>query len=170
MAIEQPSAIDDVLAEYAGLETQLSDPSLHDDSANARRVAKRFAELGPIMSTHTKLVAARDDLAAATELADDDPSFLEEIPPLKAQVAKLDETLTDLLAPRDPHDGDDVVLEVRPGAGGDESALFAADLVRMYLKYCERHGWKAQVLGATESDLGGYKDGDAVHPGAAGHP
>ena len=110
MAIEQPSAIDDVLAEYAGLETQLSDPSLHDDSANARRVAKRFAELGPIMSTHTKLVAARDDLAAATELADDDPSFLEEIPPLKAQVAKLDETLTDLLAPRDPHDGDDVVL------------------------------------------------------------
>ena len=158
MAIEQPSAIDDVLAEYAGLETQLSDPSLHDDSANARRVAKRFAELGPIMSTHTKLVAARDDLAAATELADDDPSFLEEIPPLKAQVAKLDETLTDLLAPRDPHDGDDVVLEVRPGAGGDESALFAADLVRMYLKYCERHGWKAQVLGATESDLGGYKE------------
>ncbi|MFT4200737.1 peptide chain release factor 1 [Gordonia sp. (in: high G+C Gram-positive bacteria)] len=158
MATEQPSAIDDILAEYAGLETQLSDPSLHDDAANARRVAKRFAELGPVMSTYTKLSAARDDLAAATELADDDPSFADEIPALQQQVADLDAALTDLLAPRDPHDADDVVLEVRPGAGGEESALFAADLVRMYLKYCERHGWKAQILGVTESDLGGYKE------------
>ncbi|GAB11524.1 peptide chain release factor 1 [Gordonia araii NBRC 100433] len=158
MATEQPSAIDDILAEYAGLETQLSDPSLHDDAANARRVAKRFAELGPVMSTYNKLASARDDLAAATELADDDPTFAEEIPALREQVAELDAALTDLLAPRDPHDADDVVLEVRPGAGGEESALFAADLVRMYLKYCERHGWKAQVLGVTESDLGGYKE------------
>ncbi|GED97441.1 peptide chain release factor 1 [Gordonia crocea] len=158
MATEQPSAIDDILAEYAGLETQLSDPALHDDAANARRVAKRFAELGPVMSTYTKLTAARDDLAAATELAADDPGFAEEIPALTEQVAALDAALTDLLAPRDPHDGDDVVLEVRPGAGGEESALFASDLVRMYLKYCERHGWKAQVLGVTESDLGGYKE------------
>ncbi|MFT3899630.1 MAG: peptide chain release factor 1 [Gordonia sp. (in: high G+C Gram-positive bacteria)] len=158
MATEQPSAIDDILAEYAGLETQLSDPSLHDDAANARRVAKRFAELGPVMSTYQKLASARDDLAAATELAADDPSFADEIPALTEQVAQLDAALTDLLAPRDPHDADDVVLEVRPGAGGEESALFAADLVRMYLKYCERHGWKAQILGVTESDLGGYKE------------
>jgi peptide chain release factor 1 len=158
MATEQPSAIDDILAEYAGLQEQLSDPSLHDDAATARRVAKRFAELGPVMATHTKLAAARDDLAAATELAADDASFAEEVPVLAQQVETLDAALTDLLAPRDPHDADDVVLEVRPGAGGEESALFAADLVRMYLKYCERHGWKAQVLGITESDLGGYKE------------
>ena len=158
MATEQPSAIDDILAEYAGLQEQLSDPALHDDAATARRVAKRFAELGPVMSTYTKLAAARDDLAAATELAADDASFAEEVPVLAQQVETLDAALTDLLAPRDPHDADDVVLEVRPGAGGEESALFAADLVRMYLKYCERHGWKAQVLGITESDLGGYKE------------
>lgn len=158
MATEQPSAIDDILAEYSGLQEQLSDPSLHDDAATARRVAKRFAELGPVMSTYTKLAAARDDLAAATELAADDASFAEEVPVLAEQVQTLDAALTDLLAPRDPHDADDVVLEVRPGAGGEESALFAADLVRMYLKYCERHGWKAQVLGITESDLGGYKE------------
>ena len=154
----QATAIDDILAEYQGLEQQLSDPSLHDDPANARRVGKRFAELGPVMTTYTKLAAAREDLAAAHELAEADPSFAEELPALEATVAELDAALTDLLAPRDPHDGDDVVLEVKSGAGGEESALFAADLVRMYLKYCERRGWKATVLGVTESDLGGYKD------------
>ncbi|MEZ5212809.1 peptide chain release factor 1 [Gordonia sp. (in: high G+C Gram-positive bacteria)] len=154
----QATAIDDVLAEHAGLEQQLSDPALHDDPANARRVGKRFAELAPVMATYTKLTAARDDLEAARELAEADPAFAEEVPGLAETVAELDAALTDLLAPRDPHDGDDVVLEVKSGAGGEESALFAADLVRMYLKYCEKRGWKTTVLGVTESDLGGYKD------------
>ena len=154
----QATAIDDVLAEHAGLEQQLSDPALHDDPANARRVGKRFAELAPVMATYSKLVAARDDLEAARELAEADAAFAAEVPVLQATVAELDAQLTDLLAPRDPHDGDDVVVEVKSGAGGEESALFAADLVRMYLKYCEKRGWKATVLGVTESDLGGYKD------------
>ncbi|ALG84328.1 peptide chain release factor 1 [Gordonia phthalatica] len=158
MSTQEPSAIDDILAEHAGLQDQLSDPSLHDDPANARRVGKRFAELAPVMTTYSKLTAARDDLEAARELAEVDSSFAEEIPALEATVAELDTVLTDLLAPRDPHDSDDVVLEVKSGAGGEESALFASDLVRMYLKYCEKHGWKATVLGVTESDLGGYKD------------
>ncbi|NED69228.1 PCRF domain-containing protein, partial [Streptomyces sp. SID10244] len=73
----------------------------------------------------------------------------DEIPALETTVAELDATLTDLLAPRDAHDGDDVVLEIKSGAGGEESALFAADLARMYLKYCERSGFKAQILGVT---------------------
>src|SRR6185369_2651999 len=103
----QPSAIDDILAEHAGLELQLADPSLHNDPAAARRVGKRFAELAPIMATHAKLVAARDDLDAARELAADDASFAAELPALEALVEELDVTLTDLLAPRDPHDGDD---------------------------------------------------------------
>ncbi|MFT3663007.1 MAG: peptide chain release factor 1 [Gordonia sp. (in: high G+C Gram-positive bacteria)] len=154
----QATAIDDVLAEHAGLEQQLSDPALHDDPANARRVGKRFAELAPVMATYTRLKAARDDLEAARELAEVDAGFAAEVPGLEAAVAELDAQLTDLLAPRDPHDGDDVVVEVKSGAGGEESALFAADLVRMYLKYCEKRGWKATVLGVTESDLGGYKD------------
>ncbi|QRY63593.1 peptide chain release factor 1 [Gordonia sp. PDNC005] len=158
MSMQGPSAIDDILAEHAGLEQQLSDPALHDNAANARRVGKRFAELAPVMATYTKLASVRDDLAAARELAADDPAFAEEIPALEESEAELDAQLTDLLAPRDPHDSDDVVLEVKSGAGGEESALFASDLVRMYLKYCERQGWKALVLGVTESDLGGYKD------------
>ncbi|WP_067818326.1 peptide chain release factor 1 [Nocardia inohanensis] len=156
--VTAPSAIDDILAEYAGLEAQLADPALHNDPGAARRVGKRFAELGPIMATYNKLTSARDDLAAAEELAADDASFAAEVPALKEQVEELDKQLTDLLAPRDPHDADDVVLEVKSGEGGEESALFAADLARMYIRYAERHGWKVEVLGVTYSDLDGYKE------------
>jgi len=153
-----PSALDDVLAEHAGLQQQLSDPGLHADPAAARRVGKRFAELGPVVATHEKLAQARDDLQAARELAAEDSSFAAEAELLSAEVQRLDIALTDLLAPRDPHDGDDVVLEVRSGEGGEESALFAADLVRMYLRYAERHGWRIEVLDAATSDLGGFKE------------
>ena len=152
------SAIDDILAEHAGLEQQMSDPALHSDPGRARRVGKRFAELAPIMAVYTKLQTARDDLDAARELAADDPGFADEVPGLEAQVAELDRTLTDLLAPRDPHDGDDVVLELKSGEGGEESALFASDLARMYVRYAERRGWKVEILDATTSDLGGYKE------------
>lgn len=154
----QPSAIDDILAEHAGLEQQLADPALHGDAAAARRAGKRFAELAPIMSTYTKLKSAREDLETARELAADDAGFAAEVPELEAQVEELDKTLTDLLAPRDPHDGDDVVLEVKSGEGGEESALFASDLARMYVRYAERHGWRVEILDANVSDLGGYKD------------
>ncbi|MCX4097359.1 peptide chain release factor 1 [Nocardia sp. alder85J] len=153
-----PSAIDDTLAEYAGLEAQLADPALHDNPGEARRVGKRFAELAPVMSTYTKLQTARDDLDAARELAADDAAFAAEVPELEEQVETLSKALTDLLAPRDPHDADDVVLEVKSGEGGEESALFAADLARMYIRYAERHGWKVEVLDANISDLGGYKE------------
>jgi len=152
------SAVDDVLSEYAGLEAQLADPELHNDQAAARRVAKRFAELGPVVKCYRDLQQAQDDMEAARELADEDASFKEEVARLEPVVASLEEQLTDLLAPRDPHDGDDIVLEVKSGEGGEESALFAADLARMYTKYFEKLGWRVEVLDATESDMGGYKD------------
>ena len=151
-------AIDALVAEHADLERQLSDPELHSNPANARKVGRRFAQLGPIVSTHRKLTSARGDLETARELAVDDPSFADEVAELETRVAELDTQLTDMLAPRDPHDADDVVLEVKSGEGGEESALFAADLARMYIRYAERHGWNVTVLDETYSDLGGYKD------------
>ena len=151
-------AIDAVLAEHADLERQLSDPELHGDAANARRVGKRFAQLAPIAATYRKLEVSRGDLDAARELAADDSSFAQEVTELETRVAELDDQLTDMLAPRDPHDGDDIVLEVKSGEGGEESALFAADLARMYIRYAERHGWTVTVLDETFSDLGGYKE------------
>ena len=150
--------VDALLAEHADLERQLADPNLHADAGAARKVGRRFARISPIVSTYRKLEAARGDLEAARELGADDESFAAEIPGIEATVDKLETQLSDLLAPRDPHDGDDIVLEVKSGEGGEESALFAADLARMYIRYAERHGWNVTVLDETFSDLGGYKD------------
>jgi peptide chain release factor 1 len=151
-------AIDALLGEHAELERRLADPELHADQAAARKVGRRFAQLAPIVATHRKLETARGDLEAARELAADDESFAAEVTELETQVDELDTQLTDMLAPRDPHDADDIVLEVKSGEGGEESALFAADLARMYIRYAERHGWTVTVLDETTSDLGGYKE------------
>jgi peptide chain release factor 1 len=150
--------IDVLLGEHAELEKALSDPELHSKPDEARKVGRRFARLAPIVATHRKLAAARGDLETARELAADDESFVDEVTELESRVAELDTQLTDMLAPRDPHDSDDILLEVKSGEGGEESALFAADLARMYIRYAERHRWTVTVLGETTSDLGGYKD------------
>ena len=150
--------IDVLLAEHAELERALADPDLHSNPAEARTAGRRFARLAPIVGTHRKLVSALGDLETARELAADDESFVDEVAELESRVAELDTQLTDMLSPRDPHDADDIVLEVKSGEGGEESALFAADLARMYIRYAERHGWTVTVLGETFSDLGGYKD------------
>jgi peptide chain release factor 1 len=152
------ATVEAVLTEHADLERQMSDPALHADAGNARRVGRRFAQLAPIVTTYRRLETARGDLEAARELAAEDASFAAEVPELEARVAELDAHLTDLLAPRDPHDADDIVLEVKSGEGGEESALFAADLARMYIRYAERRGWTVTMLDETWSDLGGYKD------------
>jgi peptide chain release factor 1 len=150
--------IDAMVAEHAALERQLADPELHNNPGNARKAGRRFAQLAPIVATHRKLTSARDDLDTAREFALDDASFADEVVDLESRVGELETQLSDMLAPRDPHDGDDIVLEVKSGEGGEESALFAADLARMYIRYAERHGWNVTVLDETTSDLGGYKD------------
>ena len=154
----QVSAVDDILAEYQGLEAQLADPELHNDAAAARRVGKRYSELQPIIKVHTELERVRDDLGAANEMAHEDSEFAAEAERLAGEEVALEEKLADLLAPRDPHDGDDVVMEIKSGAGGEEAALFAGELARMYQRYAERHGFTTEVLGLNESDLGGVKD------------
>jgi peptide chain release factor 1 len=151
-----------LLDEYAELERRLADPAIHADQAAARRVGRRFAELSPIYKTATALEKAREDLAAARELAAEadggDAAFAAEADSLAAQIPTIEERLVELLTPRDPDDGKDVILEIKAGEGGEESALFAGDLLRMYLRYAERHGWVAEVLDSQDSDLGGVKD------------
>ena len=148
----------DLVREYAQLEGELSDPALHTDAARAKRVGRRYAELTPIVRTAGDLETTRGDLAAAREFAAEDSSFAEEAEQLERRSIELENRLAELLAPRDPDDAKDVIVEIKAGEGGDESALFAGDLLRMYLRYAERHGWKTEVLTASESDLGGYKD------------
>ncbi|MDO4686208.1 MAG: peptide chain release factor 1 [Corynebacterium sp.] len=154
----QVSAVDDILAEYHGLEAQLSDPELHNDAARARKVGKRYSELQPIIKVHTELTQVREDLVDAREMAHEDHDFVAEVERLAACEVELEEQLADLLAPRDPHDGDDIVMEIKSGAGGEEAALFAGELARMYQRYAEKNGFSIEILGLSESDLGGVKD------------
>jgi peptide chain release factor 1 len=134
--------------EYAALEHQLADPATHRDDADpiaVRKLNKRYAALAP-------------DVAAARELAAEDASFAAELPELERTLAAAEDTLRRMLIPRDPDDDRDIILEVKAGEGGEESALFAADLLRMYLRYAEQRGWGTEIIDSTESDLGGYKD------------
>jgi peptide chain release factor 1 len=147
-----------LLEEYAELERQLGDPAIHTDQAAARRVGRRFAELTPIYKTATELATARADLVAARELVAEDPAFAQEADAMADRIPVLEQRLSELLAPRDPDDAKDLILEVKAGEGGEESALFACDLMRMYLRYAERRGWITEVLDSQDSDLGGVKD------------
>ncbi|MFK5633244.1 MULTISPECIES: peptide chain release factor 1 [unclassified Ornithinimicrobium] len=147
-----------LLAEHAEIERQLADPAVHADPAALRRLNKRYAFLTPTVTAYRVWRAAADDLAAAKELGTDDASFAAEVPDLERRTARAAEHLHRQLVPRDPDDDRDVILEVKAGEGGEESALFAGDLLRMYLRYAERRGWRTELLDATASDLGGYKD------------
>jgi len=150
--------VGELITEYADLEKRLADPAVHADAGQARKLGRRYAELSPIVATYQAWTQLDDDLAAATELAAEDESFKAEIPELTQRREVLAEKLRHLLLPRDPNDGKDVIVEIKAGEGGQESALFAGDLLRMYLRYAERRGWKTEILEANSSDLGGYKD------------
>ena len=159
-----------LLAEHEQLQTQLADPAVHADAARAKKLNRRYAELSQIKAAHESLQQLQEDLVAARELAKEDESFASEIPALEEAIPVAAEKLRRLLIPRDPDDGRDVIMEIKAGEGGAESALFAADLLRMYLHYAESKGWKTEILDRTESDLGGYKDVQLAIKGNAADP
>ncbi|MEW9547535.1 peptide chain release factor 1 [Nonomuraea sp. NPDC050783] len=150
--------LDELLKEYSELELQLADPAVHADQARARTLGRRYSQLTPIVTTYRELGSVRADLGTAKELAGEDESFAAEAAELEARVPQLEERLKHLLIPRDPNDDKDIIMEIKAGEGGEESALFAGDLLRMYLRYAERLGWKTEVIDSQPSDLGGYKD------------
>ncbi len=151
-------SVDALLTEHAELEAALADPAVIGDPDRLRETNRRYAHLTPIVTAHHAHASAVGDLEAARELAAEDPAFAEELPALEEAATEAEDRLRRLLIPRDPDDDNDVILEVKAGEGGAESALFAGDLLRMYLRHAEKRGWTAQILDATESDLGGYKD------------
>jgi peptide chain release factor 1 len=152
-----PGKLPELLAEYARVERALADPAVHADTGRARTLGRRFAELAPIVAAAGELESTRDDLTAARELATEDASFATEAESLSARIDQLEGRLRELLVPKDPNDSKDVILEIKAGEGGDESALFAGDLLRMYLRYAERQGWVTEILDDEPTDLGGRK-------------
>jgi peptide chain release factor 1 len=144
--------------EHARLEHDLADPAVHADPERSRAIGRRYGELTPIVTTYRLWQRTVADEETARELASDDASFAAEAEQLATLRAELAEQLQALLVPRDANDSKDVILEVKAGEGGEESALFAGDLLRMYLRYAERRGWQTEILDATMTGLGGYKD------------
>jgi len=154
------------------IDALLAEPDIASDMTQFRKLSRERAELEPVVTAYQSWAAAAADLDTAQSLLDDpDMKALaqEEISLARAAMARLADELQVLLLPRDPDDGRSVFLEIRAGTGGDESALFAGDLLRMYSRYAEARGWRVELMSANESELGGYKeviariDGDGVY-------
>jgi peptide chain release factor 1 len=148
----------DLAAEHAQLEKDLADPAIHADPDRARTLSRRYGALTPIVQAYGEWLQTSQDEATAREFAPEDASFAAEAQQFAEHREELEQRLNALLVPRDPNDDKDVILEVKAGEGGEESALFAGDLLRMYLRFAERKGWKTEVLDSTMTGLGGYKD------------
>jgi len=149
----------------AELDATLSAPDSAGDMKRFRELTREHAEVSSLVERFRRFEQRERDLAAAQEMlaqAEQDPEMREmaqeEQTHAEADIARLDLELQTALLPRDPDDARNAFVEIRAGTGGDESALFAADLARMYLRHCERHGWRSEVMSESVSDLGGYKE------------
>lgn len=147
--------------ELSELKVKLEDPSYYS-SKNYPATAKRIAEIEGILSIHEQITNMRKNLAEAQELASGNDELAElaqlEVEEATEKLARLQETLQELLIPKDPNNEKDCIIEIRAGAGGDEASLFAAELYKMYVRYGEIHGIKAELLSDSPSDAGGYKE------------
>ena len=161
----------DRFEELAGL---LSDPDVIGNQNQFRDLSREYAEIDPVVKCYQAYLQAADNLDAARAMQDDsDPDMremgAEEARDAQARMEELAEELQKLMLPKDPRDGANVFLEVRAGTGGDEAAIFAGDLFRMYSKYADQRGWKVEMVSASEGEHGGYKEviarviGDGVY-------
>jgi peptide chain release factor 1 len=159
---------DSIAAKLASLErrlkeidTKLSDPEVTNDLDNYRKLSQERSEIEPVVATFGDWRKARDDVAAAEEMAKD-PQMREfaqeEIAAGRARIESIEADLQRMLLPRDPNDERNLFLEIRAGTGGDESALFAGDLFRMYSRFAERNRWQVEIVSESPGDAGGYKE------------
>ena len=154
MAADFDNLIDELERSFKETQERMSDPSVYNDRREAADVGRKLKELEGPYKLSLEWRQARDDLTAAR----DDSDLRELVPELEERTARLEEELRLAMVPDDPADRKDVILEVRQGAGGDEAALWAADLYRMLSRYAERRGFKVEELEASPSDSGGYKE------------
>jgi peptide chain release factor 1 len=142
---------------------ELADPETARNPAKLKQLGREHARLASIQQTNTKLEQMQGELAQAREVLHDKDAELvllarADVERLRPEIERLERELTELLAPSDPLDDRDAIVEIRAGTGGDEAALFAADLFRMYTRFSERHGWKVEVMALSEGNLGGVKE------------
>lgn len=160
----QTSKLDGMEARYITLEDQLSDPSVIADQNKWRALSKEHADLGEIVFKYREYKEALQEIQDALDILDDKSQAdlhdlaKEELKEGEEKRDALDLEIHKMLIPKDPNDGKNVILEIRAGTGGEEAALFAADLLKMYLKFAERKGWKVEIADTNETDLGGFKE------------
>src|ERR671938_1308941 len=163
--------LEQIEARCEALTEELSSPEIFSDPSNYAKVSKQHRGLGEVVEKYRQWKQLREELAGAKELfeSSDDEEMRElaraEVATLEAQLEQAEEDLRILLLPRDPNDEKNVILEIRAGTGGDEATLFAAEMLRMYGRYAERQGWRMEVLDASESGIGGYKEAIALIEG-----
>ncbi|KEH97641.1 peptide chain release factor 1 [Clostridium massiliodielmoense] len=149
---------------YEELSIKISDPSVMANQNEWRKLCKEHAELETIVTKYREYKGNKEELEANKEMLSEETDkdmkemIQEEIKTLEENIVTDEEELKILLLPKDPNDDKNVFIEIRAGAGGDEAALFAANLFRMYTRYAERHGWKTELMSANETDIGGFKE------------
>ena len=155
--------LDDMLRHYEELMLELNNPSVAEDQRKFRKLMKEQADLAPIVDAYKQYKQAKQDvedsLALLDEESDEEMKELakEELADAKKRIEELEQELKILLLPKDPNDEKNVIVEIRAGAGGDEAALFASELYRMYVHYAESQHWKTEMINVSESGIGGMK-------------
>jgi peptide chain release factor 1 len=155
--------LEDVVDRFHEVESLLSDPSVTSDQNRYRELAKEHSDLTGVVAVYGRYKQVCTDIEGNRELLQDsDPEMKElakaELPELEEQRVELEEQLRLLLLPKDPNDDKNIILEIRAGTGGDEAALFSADLFRMYSRYADRNHWKVEIMSSSETDGGGFKE------------
>ncbi len=156
--------LQEIKKRYEEIESELSKPDVISDQKRFRDLNKEHSHLSPVVSRFNEYIKMKQGLADSRELmeTEKDPDMREmlqaEISELAAKIDEMHEKLLVMLLPKDPDSGKDILIEIRAGTGGDEAALFAADLFRMYTRYAELRGWKVEFIDASSSELGGYKE------------
>lgn len=151
-----------MLAEHRRIETEMSSPEALSSPEKMKSLGRRYAELGRVVRVYEAYRRAEADLSETREIVEaggeDAELFRPELPGSQEAYAQAEAALKDVLIPRDPDDARDAIVEVKAGEGGEESALFVGDLLRMYERYAERMGWQTQILSSMPTELGGFKD------------
>lgn len=156
--------LDDILIHYEELMQELNNPSVTEDQNRFRKLMKEQADLAPLVETYTEYKKAKqtvnDSLSLLEEESDEGMRELakEELSEARKEIERLEQELKILLLPKDPNDDKNIMLEIRAGAGGDEAALFASELYRMYVNYAEGQHWKVELINVNENGIGGFKE------------
>ena len=163
--------LEDLVRKYEELQAELASPEAAADMNRFRKLMKEQAELAPLIAAYADYKKAKEDIEEAEELlSENDPEIRElakeELADAKERVSSGEQRLKVLLLPKDPNDEKNVIMEIRAGAGGDEAALFASELYRMYAHYAEARRWKVELLSVSESGIGGMKEAVFMITGA----